>query len=314
MDDKPMVEKAYDFSTFKVFAARTTAEMERRRTELELRKKNEKLEELLAELQAMQSELILTEKMAALGKLVAGMAHEINNPVGAISSANQLSRRYIEKMAGYPESADTSAPAENNAGLRKLIGILKDNTEVIDKASARIDSLVKSLRSFASLDEADFQKADIHDGIENTLILLATELQNGITVTRDYEELPQIYCYPSQLNQVYMNILNNALQAVGSSGSIHIRTFRDDDLINVQISDSGRGMSEEQLQTLFDFDFSNSGSRVKLRSGLVTAGSIVKKHKGRMTVDSRVGEGSTFTITLPVDMRDITEIKIPNSK
>jgi len=270
---------------------------------VELKGKNRKLKKLLDELHITQSQLIHSEKMAALGKLVAGIAHEINNPIGAINSTNHVTVRCIEKIGHALADSKRLDELKNSEQFQSAYKILKDNTRVITTAGDRIAASVRSLRNFVRLDEAEFQKVDIHEGIENTLALLTNELRNGVKVVKKYDELPKITCYPSQLNQVIMILLSNAIQVVGSNGIIHIKTFKRDHLINIQISDNGQGIPHDKIRKLFEFDFSKIGSRIKLATGLVTAYNIMQKHKGKIEVQSKVGQGSTFTISLPMDLK-----------
>ncbi len=267
---------------------------------VELKGKNQQLKKLLNELRATQTQLVHSEKMATLGKLAAGIAHEINNPIGAASSTNQVTEGCIEKIE---QAVDDSASREELAAsesYQKAMRILKQNAQVIRSATERIGAIVKSLKSFVRLDEAEIQKVDIHEGIENTLALMAHELCDEIRVVKEYGKVPEIYCFPGELNQVFMNLLSNAVQAIGSKGTIHIKTFSGNGQVDVQISDTGPGIKSNKIKKLFEFDFSQSSSRVKMATGLVTVKNIVEKHKGTIEVESKIGQGTTFILQLPI--------------
>jgi signal transduction histidine kinase len=242
----------------------------------------------------MQDQLILQEKMASLGSLVAGIAHEINSPVGTLQSATDVVTRCVNRIESLFAEGQ---PLED---VSKAFKILKDNTELIAVAGGRIANIVRSLRNFARLDEAEYQRASLHEGLESTLILLEGALKNRIMVVKEFQEIPEMLCFPGQLNQVFMSLLQNATEAIEGPGTISIRAFTKDDFVHIQISDSGRGIAPEKLKRIFDFAFSERGSRVKMRSGLVTAYSIVQRHRGNIAVESRLGEGSTFTVSLPM--------------
>jgi len=270
----------------------------------ELKKNNEQLASLLNELKTAQTQLIHAEKMAALGKLVAGIAHEINNPIGAISSTNDVTSLCIKKIEkGINESSNLTELVDNKHFL-KAMSILKSNTGVISEGVERINTLVKSLKDFSQLDEAEFQRIDIHKGIESVLVLIENELRDRIEIVREYGDIPEINCYPSQLNQVLINMLTNAAEAIETKGEICIKTMQKNDFIHINISDNGRGISKKKLDKLFEFDFSNAHARIKMGAGLVIANKIIQRHKGHIKVESVVGKGSTFMIMLPTNLNE----------
>ena len=153
------------------------------------------------------------------------------------------------------------------------------------------------------MDEAAVQQADIRAGIDSALELLKGQIDECVTVVKDYGEVPEITCYPGELNQVFLALVTNAFEAIEGSGAIHIDVRADDSTITVRITDTGRGIPKEQLDKLFDFAFSSSQSRVKLRTSLVTAHKIIQEHRGEILVQSEIGKGSTFTVRLPIDTR-----------
>ncbi len=259
------------------------------------------LEDAMKQLRDTQQQLVMREKMASLGNLVAGVAHEINNPVGAVKSAADTSERSVEMVCKSLENSADLNELKENKRFQTAIQILKNNTAVTVTASERIAEIVRSLRDFARLDEAEFQKADIHDGLDSTLTLLRHQLKNRIEVNKQYGDLPRIQCYPNQLNQVFMNILSNAEQAIAGEGQITIETAREGDAVVVRIRDTGRGIAQDDVGHIFDPGFTTKGVGVGTGLGLSISYNIIQKHHGRITADSELGSGTTITITLPIE-------------
>lgn len=267
-----------------------------------LAEKNRDLEQTLSKLQEAQQQLIMQEKMASLGNLVAGVAHEINNPIGAINSAANTSARSIEIVrAAVEKHADALADEKR---LNRALEVLGRNNEVAVMASERIERIVRSLRNFARLDEAEFQSADLHEGLDSTLTLLDHVIKNRIEVIRDYGDLPQINCFANQLNQVFMNIINNAAQAIDGPGVITLRTRRDGDEVIIEVEDTGKGIKPEHIKRIFDPGFTTKGVGVGTGLGLSICYNIVRQHRGRIKAESEVGKGTTIQIVLPVDLRE----------
>ena len=276
-----------------------------------LAEKNRDLEQTLSKLQEAQQQLIMQEKMASLGNLVAGVAHEINNPIGAINSAANTSARSIKIVrAAVEKHAETLAGEKR---LDRALEVLDRNNEVAVMASERIERIVRSLRNFARLDEAEFQSADLHEGLDSTLTLLDHVIKNRIEVIRDYGDLPQINCFANQLNQVFMNVINNAVQAIDSSGVITLRTRCDNEKIIIEVTDTGKGIKQEHVKHIFDPGFTTKGVGVGTGLGLSISYNIVRQHRGRIEVESEVGKGTTMRIVLPVDLRaPAAERDVPN--
>jgi len=271
---------------------------------IDLTQTNDELESTLNELKHTQAELVQSEKMAALGKLAAGIAHEINNPIGALKSTASSSTQCVSKMEQFLEESDRSAEIRNDVKFQNFFKILKDNSVVSAQVSDRLANTVKSFIDFTRLDKAGFDKVNIHQSIDNTLMLIQREIKPETTVVKEYGPIPEIACYPGELNQVFMNLLKNAAHAIEGDGTIKIRTFMEKDNVHVEIADTGIGIPEEHLKGLFDPGFAKKGSRVKAGMGLFTNYNIVQKHRGEIKVESVVGEGSTFTIILPVDLKN----------
>ena len=268
----------------------------RRYLELQqLEQQNKALEENLRLLRETQNQLVLQEKMASLGDLVSGVAHEMNTPLGAIRSMHDTLVRALDKLQGQL-GEDTKDPA-----TQAIFKVIADANQVIDEGTERVNRIVASLRNFARLDEAEFQVVDLHEGIESALTLLDNQLGDRVVVIKDFGTIPPVHCAPGQLNQVFMHLLKNAIDAIEGSGQIAIRTFVDGDNIKVQFSDTGRGMAPEQLARLFEFDFQATGERVKMGFGLAADYKIIQDHNGQLKAISQIGEGTEMTIVLPVE-------------
>lgn len=240
------------------------------------------LQTALKELKDTQVQLINSEKMASLGQLIAGVAHEINTPLASINSNNSIIAKFIKKIDN-PDIAET----------------LKEINELDKEAVARISNIVKSLKKFVRLDEADLQEADINKEIDLTLDLIRHETKNKIEIIKNYSELPMIKCYPNMLNQVFMNILINACQSIEKSGKIIISTEFKSGNLTVKIKDTGKGIPKEQLDKIFSAGFTTKGVGVGTGLGLAISEKIIQKHEGNIKVNSIVNEGAEFIITIP---------------
>ena len=271
------------------------AEIERLKN-VELKNKNIELEKLLKELKATQGQLIQSEKMAALGNLVAGVMHEINSPMGALTSASDVTIRSLFKLKSFQ---DANRADQHPGQFIKALDILEDNIRILVAASERLTSIVNSLRSFVRLEEAPYQESNLHNDIDNTIKLLENQIPKQVTIIRKYEDIPRVSCYPAELNQVFMNLLTNAVEAIKEKGSITIHTSKKKNEIHLAFSDTGSGIPKEQIPHLFEPGFSKKGKRIKAAIGLFTSYNIINKHHGKILVKSRVGQGSTFTVVLP---------------
>ncbi len=258
------------------------------------------LEETNRQLRNTQAQLIQSGKMAALGNLVAGVAHEINTPLGIVHSNNQTVNVCAAKIRRL---IDESGEAGNSETFAKLLPILQtvENLGAINRdAIGRITKIVDSLRSFARLDRAEMDLVDIHEGLETTITLLQSELKRQARIHRDYGDVPHLYCYPQQLNQVFMNLLSNAAQAIETTGDIYIRTRAEAGWVIVEIEDNGQGIKDEHLQRIFDPGFTTKGVQTGVGLGLAISYRIVEDHRGLLEVASKFGEGSKFTVRLPL--------------
>ncbi len=258
--------------------------------------KNKELSGTLAELRETQEQLLMQEKMASLGNLVAGVAHEVNNPIGAVVSASDASARAAEVVQKFVAEQEPDAKARP----RKAADILVANNGVIGEAARRVARIVRSLKNFARLDEAEFQRTNIHNGIDSTLTLVKHLLQNRIKVVCDYGDIPELLVYPNELNQVFMNLIVNAIDAIPGDGTITITTRRDHNHAVITVADTGTGIAAEDIGRIFDPGFTRKGVGVGTGLGLSISYRIIDKHEGTLSVTSEPGNGAVFTVRLPI--------------
>ncbi len=295
-DEVGQLGQAFNAMTGALREARERAEQQRASIEAA----NRELQDALKQLREAQDQLILQEKMASLGKLVAGVSHELNTPTGALLSSSDLTKRIVARSESIIESLSGTCDPDVVAKLKSLLESLDGNAAITDQAGRRIQEIVASLRSFVRLDEAEFLTVNLHEGIESSLTLLGNDMFHGIEVIRDFGELPDVTCIPSQINQVLYNIIRNSAEAIDGKGTITIRTRHNDPDVVIQVTDTGRGISQSRLSQIYDVGWVTSG-RVRMGSGIMTAYNIVRSHKGDFTIDSELGKGTTVTIRLPVN-------------
>lgn len=281
----------------------------------ELHQRHQQLEAAYLELARTRDQLVHTEKMASLGLLVAGVAHELNNPISYVHSNLDFIEDYAERLAGIIEaySIDGSSldpPARRRGDERKQAAkydaTLKTLRELIASSregAERVKKIVLDLRTFSRTDDVGLVLADLHEGIESTLNLLAKQYQDRITIHRDYGYLPPVECYPGQINQVFMNLLQNAAQAIPRRGEVWIRTEAEDGWIRIRIKDNGTGIAEEHLPRIFDPFFTTKAVGAGTGLGLSISYGIVEKHGGKIRVWSKIHEGTEFTVELPLRLR-----------
>jgi signal transduction histidine kinase len=245
-----------------------------------------------------KAQLIQSEKMASLGLLVAGLAHEINTPLGAIHSNNDTITRSLDKISQLL-IGEQLLSSEDKRRVEQLVQILRDVCQTTSLATDRLISIVGSLKNFARIDEADFKKADIHEGIDSTLTIVQHQLKGRIEVEKHFGDLPPVECHPNRLNQVFVNLLINAAQAIPDRGTITISTACKGDAVTISISDTGTGIDPEDLSKIFDPGFTTKGVGVGTGLGLSICYKIIEEHNGKIDVESD-NQGTTFRITLPV--------------
>ncbi|NET29277.1 sensor histidine kinase [Okeania sp. SIO1I7] len=308
---------------------RKQAENLLRESEAKLREQKQELQQTLKELQQTQAQMIQSEKMSSLGQMVAGVAHEINNPVNFIHGNIVYAKDYIQDLLNliqlyqdyYPHPHQEIEAEIEEIELNFLQKDLKKILKSMEVGTERIREIVKSLRIFSRCDEAEIKKVDLHEGIESTLMILQSHFKaksqseySEIQIIKEYGQLPLIDCYPGQLNQVFMNILSNAIYAIKdaqnsqkielNSGCIRIKTQRiSDNLVQICITDNGGGISEEVLSHLFDPFFTTKPVGKGTGLGLsISYQIIVEKHKGKLECHSQKEKYTEFIITIPIKL------------
>ncbi|MDY6851512.1 MAG: ATP-binding protein [Thermodesulfobacteriota bacterium] len=289
-----------------------------------VQERTSELESSISDLENTQSQLLQSEKMASIGQLAAGVAHEINNPVGFVKSnlgtLNEYREDLTELLALYESFEEKRSKAddvlEDTAGQEALGEIQKtkekidldfildDFDKVIDESiegMARVSKIVADLKNFAHAGDDKLEYTDINQGLQSTLNIVWNELKYKADVSTDFGDIPQVNCYPQRLNQVFMNLLVNAAQSIEDRGEIKILTRAKDDQVIISISDTGSGIPPEVMSKIFDPFFTTKEVGKGTGLGLNVAYNIIQGHKGTIEVDSVVGKGTTFTITLQIE-------------
>lgn len=305
--------------------ATTTAmnHMQLKKTSSRLLEEKKAQQELIKKLEETKNQLLQSEKMASIGQLAAGVAHEINNPVGFIKSnfsslkhyANELNEA-ISKFSNIIEGFESDGATQKIKEINEehdIEFVTEDITNLLEESFdgiSRIEEIVKSLKHFSRSDTNQWEEADINAGIESTLKVVAHELKYLAEIEKNYSDLPLVQCLPMQINQVVMNLLVNSAQAMDAKqkeGKVTISTENDDSRINIKIQDNGKGMDAKVMSKIFDPFFTTKDVGKGTGLGLSLSYSIIQKHKGNISVDSELGAGTTFTITLPVKQEQVVD-------
>ncbi len=281
--------------------------------EMRVEERTRELGNAYSDLKATQSQMLQREKMASIGQLAAGVAHEINNPTGFILSNLGTLSKYTDKMIEYINAQteaiaslkveDISNELRQKRQKLKLDYVLQDIKELVRESvdgADRIKKIVQNLKSFSRVDEAEYKPADINECIESTLNIVWNELKYNSTVEKEYGSIPLTKCYPHQLNQVFMNLLVNAAHAIEKQGLITIKTWNGDGSINISISDTGCGIPEDKMGRIFEPFFTTKEVGKGTGLGLSISYDILKKHNGQIIAESKVGKGTTFTVKIPL--------------
>lgn len=300
-------------------AARKTAERILEERSRALFESKQELECEHQVLQITQAQLVQSEKMASLGQLAAGVAHEINNPIGFVASNvstltdytgvfAELLTLYGEMTAAFPDSANDRVQ-ELQGQIAKIRDdedidfVLEDVRDLLSESAdglVRVKEIVQDLKSFARLDEADVKSVDINAALESTLKVAANELKYHCKVVRDFGEIPHVKCHAGQVNQVFLNLLVNAAQAIEEAGTVTVQTRLVGDKVLVRIMDDGVGIEPEHLQNIFTPFFTTKPVGKGTGLGLSVSYNIIEQHGGHIDVESEVGYGTTFAVQLPI--------------
>lgn len=304
---KGLVEVPETNNTELGLLARSFNKLSRRTYESQqaLQENVKELEQANSEIKDAQARLVHAAKMASLGQLVAGVAHELNNPIGFIYSNMTHLREYSEKLIHLLEVAEKDPKSLPKAKEDAELDFIKEDLPKLiascEDGARRTRDIVVGLRNFSRLEESSIREVDVHEGLSKTLELLSGELKNRIKVVKDFGEIPKIMAYPGELNQVFMNILSNAAQAIEGEGEIRVTTKKvKGGMIEIAIQDTGRGMSKDIAEKVFDPFFTTKTLGKGTGLGLSISYGVIQKHGGEILVESEVGKGTTFRIHLPV--------------
>ena len=268
-----------------------------RRLEREIQNRSEELERTLKMLQETQTQLVHSEKMAALGLLVAGIAHEVNNPVSFAKGSLSNLRRYLgqvrEALEKQPETRQVLIQ------FNKLLQDIEQSLNIVKAGLDRTEGIVTDLKTFARKDEQHTKRVDIQEGLEATIKLIQHEIVERVTLHRDYGIREPVEIIPGQINQVFMNLLQNAIHAIPEKGEIWIRSWEDGDWVHISVRDSGKGIRKEHLGRIFEPFFTTKEVGQGTGLGLSVSYRIIANHGGKITVKSEEGKGAEFVITLP---------------
>lgn len=286
---------------------------ENARINRDLKREREEQQLLINRLADAHSQLLQSEKLASVGQLAAGVAHEINNPISFVLSNLHTLKNYVGDLLFLLDGFVAIEPELPESMRKRLVEarqtieldfLRRDVVAVVDESvdgAVRVQRIVQSLRDFARPEEVAWQATDLHKCLESALDVAASDLNQKAEIVRQYGNLAPVMCIPSQINQVFLNVLLNAAQAISGRGVITIRTVQEGDLIRVAISDTGAGMPPEVANRVFDPFFTTRGVGKGTGLGLTMAYGIVERHGGRIELESEFGHGSTFTVILPLN-------------
>lgn len=279
-----------------------------------LRLKQVEQDQLLRKLETANSQLLQSEKLAAIGQLAAGVAHEINNPIGFVFSNLKTLTGYVQDLLKIIDAVDGVADLDELRQIKRRLEydyIRSDVGALITESEDGIDRvrrIISALKDFSHIEEEEFRPADLHRGLDTTLNVVNNELKYKAEVIREYGELPEVECIPSQINQVAMNLLVNAAHAIEKFGRIYLRTGLEQDEVWLEIEDTGKGIEDKVLNRIFEPFFTTKPVGKGTGLGLALSYTIVQKHGGRIEVKSELGAGTRFRVYLPI--RQPTELTL----
>ncbi len=316
-DDRQMIERSLELMSQELIAVNSGLRkelQEHQRIELELTKEKEEQRSLFNKLEEAQNHLMQSEKMASIGQLAAGVAHEINNPIGYVYSNLGMLEKYVLNILAlidlYEQAEDRIADPEAQTRIRAakthldLAYLKQDLGALMDESRegiSRVKKIVQNLKDFSHVEiTEEWHLTDLHHGIDSTLNIVNNEIKYKAEVVKEYGNIPEVECLSSQLNQVFMNLLVNAAQAIDSKGTITIRSGQQGDEVWVEIADTGKGIVPENMTKIFDPFFTTKPVGKGTGLGLSLSYGIIQKHHGRIEVQSEPGKGTTFRVYLPL--------------
>ena len=301
----------YDYTNLKLL----TCKLQDSNRMLEI--KGNQLEEAYADLKTVHTKTLTQEKMAIIGQLAAGVAHEINNPIGFVSSNLRSLQKYLGRLTDFIAVQDEALQATGNQAALEAVGnarkqlkpdfIIADIVDLIDESldgAERVRKIVQDLKTFSRVDDAEWKFVDLIECLESTINMVWNEIKYKATLVRAFAEMPQVRCNPHQLNQVFMNLLINAAQAIEKEGQITVKAWQEGETVLFSVTDTGCGIPQENLRQIFEAFFTTKEVGKGTGLGLSVSYEIVKKHRGEIFVDSEPGKGTTFTVRLPIDARE----------
>jgi len=294
---------------------------ERKQLEDTLKREKEEQQILIKELEETRDQLLQSEKMAAIGQLAAGVAHEINNPIGYINSNLSSMQRYLAQLmelvelyqvtedvfeTRHPDILQLIQQVRKRIDLEYCKQDIKDLLSESQEGISRVKKIVKDLKDFSHVDESEWQRVDLHKGLESTLNIINNEIKYKAEVRKEYGSLPLVECLASQVNQVFMNLLVNAAHAIEQQGIITISTGQQDNEVWIEIADNGTGIPEDKIKRIFDPFYTTKPVGVGTGLGLSLSYKIIQKHHGHIDLNSIEGQGTSFKVWLPVEQENGT--------
>ena len=297
-------------------ASKMTAELKQltrklERSKREVEDKHQDLIEIHEKLKVSQATIFQQDKLAAIGQLAAGVAHEINNPTGFVSSNLRSLGKYLDKMVSYIDVQTQRLKAQDEfsnvdevqSNTNKIDFILEDARDLIAESlegMKRISQIVQALKGFSRIDDIEVSAVNLNECLESTIKIIWNELKYKATLHKNFGKLPLTHCHPQQLNQVFLNLLVNASHAIETRGEIGIKTWAENKSIFISIRDTGVGIPEEAIDRIFEAFFTTKEVGKGTGLGLSISYEIIHKHQGEISVESEIGKGTTFTVRLPV--------------
>ena len=306
-DEIGILARAFNYMAEKLNDLYISLEQKVKERTAQLSSKNEELNKAYSELKDAQALLVHNEKMRSLGELVAGVAHELNNPInfiyGNMTHLKEYSENLIEIITKYE---DNNKIDEINKFKEEVeYDFLKEDICELIKSciegAERSKNIVSELKNFSRLDQGVIKEIKVNESIDSTLSILMNKYKNNVTIHKEYSDLPLLNCYAGQINQVFMNIIDNAAQAIDENGKVYIRTRLENENVIIEIEDTGSGMDEETLPKIFDPFFTTKAVGSGSGLGLSITYKIVKSHNGTIDVESKKGKGTKFTVKIPLN-------------